>query len=101
MSVTSDDIHRHTHTHTHTQIHAHTYTHTLSHMNIKRAMEMIDTMSITPDDFDVVTERGKHLGPTGEFSKNQFLDMMRGEMCTRTHSSNRTYSIVTEHSFWT
>jgi len=31
-------------------------------------------------DFDIITENGKHLGPTGEFSPSQFRDMMRAEL---------------------
>jgi hypothetical protein len=34
-------------------------------------MNMISTMSITRDDFDVITENGKHLGPTAEFNSEQ------------------------------
>lgn len=31
-------------------------------------------------DFDLITENGKHLGPTGEFSPGQFQDMMTAEL---------------------
>ena len=34
-------------------------------------MNMISTISITRDDFDVITENGKHLGPTAEFNSEQ------------------------------
>lgn len=43
-------------------------------------MEMISTISITRDDFDVITDHGKHLGPTSEFNSSQFQDMMKGEL---------------------
>jgi voltage-gated sodium channel len=35
---------------------------------------------LTRDDFDVVTENGKHLGPTGEFNRENFQKMMKGEL---------------------
>ena len=35
---------------------------------------------LTRDDFDVVTENGKHLGPTGEFNREKFQKMMKGEL---------------------
>jgi methyl-accepting chemotaxis protein len=35
---------------------------------------------LTRDDFDVVTENGKHLGPTAEFNREQFQTMMKGEL---------------------
>ena len=35
---------------------------------------------LTRDDFDVVTEYGKHLGPTGEFNREQFQKMLKGEL---------------------
>ena len=31
-------------------------------------------------DFELITENGKHLGPTGEFSPGQFQDMMNAEL---------------------
>lgn len=34
-------------------------------------MEMISTISITRDDFDAITENGKHLGPMAEFNSEQ------------------------------
>jgi voltage-gated sodium channel len=35
---------------------------------------------LTRDDFDVVTENGKHLGPTAEFNRENFQKMMKGEL---------------------
>jgi hypothetical protein len=43
-------------------------------------MNIIDTIHITHDDFDIITEHGKHLGPTAEFNIDQFQEMMRGEL---------------------
>ena len=69
-----------THTHTHTHIHTHTHT--------------------GRDDFDVITDGGKFLGPTGEFNKLQFRKMMKGELerfsrsCAppHTHIHTQTYA---------
>ena len=36
---------------------------------------------LTRDDFDIVTENGKHLGPTAEFNAHQFQEMMK--VCVR------------------
>ena len=35
---------------------------------------------MTEDDFDLITEWGKHLGVTGEFDVSQFREMMKGEL---------------------
>ena len=35
---------------------------------------------MTRDDFDIITENGKHLGPSAEFNSAQFQNMMRGEL---------------------
>ena len=35
---------------------------------------------MTEDDFDLITEWGKHLGVTGEFDVRQFREMMKGEL---------------------
>ena len=39
-----------------------------------------ENIHLTRDDFDVVTENGKHLGPTAEFNRQQFQTMMKGEL---------------------
>lgn len=36
--------------------------------------------AVRMQDFDLITENGKHLGPTGEFSPGQFQDMMTAEL---------------------
>jgi len=38
------------------------------------------SIHLTRDDFDVVTENGKHLGETAEFNRQQFQMMMKGEL---------------------
>ena len=43
-------------------------------------MNIIDTIHLTHDDFDIITEHGKHLGPTQEFNIQQFQEMMKGEL---------------------
>jgi len=35
---------------------------------------------MTREDFDIVTENGKHLGATNEFNRQQFQTMMKGEL---------------------
>ena len=37
-------------------------------------------IKITKDDWDVLTEGGRFLGPEGEFNQLQFRDMMKGEL---------------------
>jgi hypothetical protein len=44
------------------------------HRPVTRLIKKIET------DFEVITEKGTHIGPTGEFNRTQFLDMMRGEV---------------------
>ena len=39
-----------------------------------------DKIHLTQDDFDIITENGKHLGPTAEFNSAQFQEMMKGEL---------------------
>ena len=36
---------------------------------------------LTRDDYDHLTEGGKHLGPDQEFNREQFKDMMKREVC--------------------
>ena len=38
------------------------------------------SIHLTRDDFDVLTENGKYLGPTAEFNREQFQIMMKGEL---------------------
>jgi hypothetical protein len=42
--------------------------------------EVIQGIHFTYDDFEVLTEQGKLVGPQGEFSKDQFTQMMIGEL---------------------
>ena len=42
--------------------------------------QLSSNIHLTRDDFDIVTENGKHLGPTAEFDKQQFRTMMKGEL---------------------
>ncbi len=35
---------------------------------------------LTRDDFDIITESGKHLNRNAEFNREQFQEMMRGEL---------------------
>jgi hypothetical protein len=35
---------------------------------------------MTEDDFEIICDYGKHLGPTGEFNQSQFRDMMQDEL---------------------
>ncbi len=42
--------------------------------------EVIQGIHFTYDDFEVLTEQAKLLGPQGEFSKDQFTQMMIGEL---------------------
>ena len=35
---------------------------------------------LTRDDFDIITENGRHLGANNEFNANQFNDMMKKEL---------------------
>ena len=35
---------------------------------------------MTSDDFDIISQNGKHLGPSGEFNQLLFRDMMTGEL---------------------
>jgi hypothetical protein len=35
---------------------------------------------VTRDDFDIITENGKHLNRNAEFNREQFQEMMRGEL---------------------
>ena len=44
------------------------------------AIQLVSTISLTRDDWNIITENGKHLGPDGEFNQDQFLDMMKGEL---------------------
>ena len=37
-------------------------------------------MHLTRDDFDIITENGKHLNSRGEFNNIQFQEMMKGEL---------------------
>jgi hypothetical protein len=43
-------------------------------------MNMISTLHLTRDDFDVITENGKFLGANSEFNSQQFQEMMKGEL---------------------
>lgn len=52
-------------------------------------MDLIRTVSITPDDFDHITENGKHLGANGEFNQKQFQDMMKVRCCFATFLPSR------------
>ena len=47
------------------------------------------------DDFAVITENGKLLGPEGEFNRKQFEEMMRGELLrySRRQLSNTIMSV--------
>ena len=45
-----------------------------------RRLPGISRIHMTEDDFEIITENGKHLGETGEFNKMQFRDMMRSEL---------------------
>ena len=42
--------------------------------------ELHKAIHVTRDDFDIITDYGKHLGPTAEFDKEQFREMMHGEL---------------------
>jgi len=42
--------------------------------------ELHKAIHVTRDDFDIITDYGKHLGPTAEFDKEQFREMMNGEL---------------------
>jgi hypothetical protein len=42
--------------------------------------EMAMNIHLTRDDFDIITENGKHLNRNAEFGREQFQDMMRGEL---------------------
>jgi hypothetical protein len=42
--------------------------------------DLSDKIHLTQDDFDIVTEQGKHLNQHEEFNSENFLDMMRGEL---------------------
>ena len=42
--------------------------------------ELNKAIQVTRDDFDIISEYGKHLGPTAEFNKEQFREMMNGEL---------------------
>jgi hypothetical protein len=44
------------------------------------AMQLVSTISLTRDDWNIITENGKHLGPADEFNQEQFVDMMKGEL---------------------
>jgi len=35
---------------------------------------------MTADDFDIITEKGRHLTDEGEFGKEEFREMMQGEL---------------------
>jgi hypothetical protein len=39
-----------------------------------------DKIHMTCDDFDMITENGKHLTSEGEFGELQFIEMMKGEL---------------------
>ena len=39
-----------------------------------------NSVHLTRDDFDIVTENGKLLGPDGAFNRQQFQSMMKGEL---------------------
>jgi hypothetical protein len=41
---------------------------------------ILKNVHISRDDFDIVSENGKHLGSSGEFDSEQFRDMMKGEV---------------------
>ena len=53
-------------------------------------MQLVNTISLTRDDWNIITENGKHLGPGDEFSQEQFVDMMKGELllCSRRQLNN-------------
>ena len=57
------------------------------------AMQLISTVSLTRDDWNIITENGKHLGPGGEFNKEQFLDMMKGELLR--YSRRQLHNVLT------
>ena len=42
--------------------------------------ELNKAIQVTRDDFDIISENGKHLGPTAEFNQEQFREMMNGEL---------------------
>ena len=56
--------------------------HGLKNMKLRNQIssERIQGIHFTYDDFEVLTEQGKLLGPQGEFSKHQFTQMMMGEL---------------------
>ncbi len=56
--------------------------HCLKFMKLRNdfSSEVIQGIHFTYDDFEVLTEQGKLLGPQGEFSKDQFTQMMIGEL---------------------
>ena len=41
---------------------------------------MSSNVHLTRDDFDIITENGKHLNSRGEFNNIQFQEMMKGEL---------------------
>jgi len=42
--------------------------------------KLAESIHLTRDDFDIVTENGRHLGPSMEFGAAQFQEMMKGEL---------------------
>ena len=67
----------------------------LKHMTLKDETSQMrcgptDGIHITPDDFEILTDSGRLLGPNGEFNRQQFTSMMLGELqrYSRRHIKN-------------
>jgi hypothetical protein len=53
----------------------------LDFQEFKRGVkDMAMNIHLTRDDFDIITENGKHLNRNAEFGREQFQEMMRGEL---------------------
>ena len=56
-----------------------------------------DGIHLTPDDFEILTDSGRPLGPNGEFNRQQFTSMMLGVLRKYSRSQIKNSVVLSEN----